>query len=115
MVVAHDSFGRPIRIWEVGPFLQHQSEFSMPPIDWAAIITAIIQAIKDCQNPTPAGLRRPGLLGTFRKERAVREGSKLSRPEWRKHRDEIMQQVDADLAQATDADLQALIDEAKAA
>jgi hypothetical protein len=72
----------------------------MPPIDYVAIILAVIQAIQQCKQnptptppPTPATLRNLGPVESFVLVRVVRENCGASREQWRKHRSEIMANV----------------------
>jgi hypothetical protein len=80
------------------------------------MIKALLQAIIDnCPDSSAASLRNLSPLGHLRLRRAARVGSGLSGAEWRKHGDDVIAEVNDQRQAATDADLQALIDEAKAA
>lgn len=88
----------------------------MPTIDWMAIIKSILEAIlTNCPEANAGSLRNLGPLGQLRFRRAVRAGSGLNAKDWRKYGDEVMAEAEAQRLAASDTDLQAMLDEAKAA
>lgn len=87
-------------------------------IPWEAIIALIEKLIANCPDPEPAvmsRLKRFGLLERFRTERAIRDGLNLSHAEWKAQGKEIMAEISAAHAEATDDDFKALIAQSKAA
>src|SRR5690606_34973489 len=83
-------------------------------IPWDQIIELALQLIEQCMEPTPAAIRNPGALQRIRLERGVKDKVGLDRKQWRQQRDQIMSEVYAQLAAASDEDLNYLIDCCKA-
>lgn len=91
----------------------------MPPIDWTAIVLAVIAAIKECREQPDDQIvfemRKPSARQRLRFERRIRLQLNYGPLEWMKVGRDVMAEIDAELDLMTDADLLELITQAKAA
>lgn len=91
----------------------------MPPIDWTAIVLAVIAAIKECREQADDQLvkavRHPGPLQRLRFERHVRKQLSLGVLDWTKVGRQVMAEIYAEQESLTDGELLELITQAKAA
>ncbi len=88
------------------------------PMDFIALLTLVLDLLENCNRDGRSReymreqLRNPGRFARMRMERGVRREHGLNRRAWRRERAEIMEPLYTEAREATDAELDDLIDEA---